>query len=262
MIIVTNDDGIQSRGIQALYSAATHVFGKGNVLLVAPSGPQSASGMSLTFHKPLRIAHVHTAKIDGYAVSGTPADCVFVAEFQLLKGKPIDLILSGMNEGSNVSVQSVESSGTVSAVKFGAVRDIKGIAFSLAIEMGTNSTTYSNAKFHIIKLLNKIKKNGFPQGANIINVNFPGKVSKSTRWRVCGMESALFNDYAEERKDLMGKPYYWLGGKLKRRFGNGTDCHVLFEAHSVAITPIKLDYTDDALKMRLLKKLEADGSQT
>ncbi|MGC8676094.1 MAG: 5'/3'-nucleotidase SurE [Candidatus Micrarchaeia archaeon] len=255
MILVTNDDGIQSRGIKTLYSAALQVFGKGNVEVVAPSGPQSASGMSLTFHKPLRITRVKAPGIEGFAVSGTPADCVFAAEFQLFKGKKVDLVLSGMNEGSNVSVQSVESSGTVSAVKFGAVRKIKGMAFSLAIEMGIGKSTYAYARTHIVRILSSIKRNGFPEGADLVNVNFPGDVRPATKWRICGMEDVMFDDYVEERKDLAKKSYYWFGGKPKRRFSRGSDCAVIFEEHAVAITPIRLDYVSEALKKSALERL-------
>ncbi|MGC8628735.1 MAG: 5'/3'-nucleotidase SurE [Candidatus Micrarchaeia archaeon] len=256
MILVTNDDGIFSRGIMTLYKSAVEVFGRRNVLVVAPSGPQSASGMSLTFHKPLRLEKVKTHNIEGYSVSGTPADCVFLSEFYLLKGRKIRLVLSGLNEGSNASMQAIESSGTVSAVKFGLVRQIKGIAFSLATEMGINNRSFSNAGKIISKILLKIKHKGFPEGVDMLNINIPGDINNSTKVRICGIEGALFNDFVVKRKDLSKRDYYWLGGRLKKKFAKGTDCFELFTNHSVAISPIKLDYVNAILREQTLKKLD------
>jgi 5'-nucleotidase len=256
MIIVTNDDGIYSKGIKTLYAAAVEAFGQRNVLVVAPSGPRSASGMSLTFHKPLRIERVEVPGIRGFSVSGTPADCVFAAVFHIFKGGKIDLILSGINSGSNVSLQSIESSGTVSAVKFGSVCRIKGIAFSLALEMGLSKSTYANAKSQIVKLLLRIKKNGFPADVDILNVNLPTDVNNSTKWSICNMEDALFTDYISERKDLAGRKYYWLGGKSKKRFKKGTDCFELFVNHSIAISPMELATISDKLKRQSMEKLK------
>jgi len=91
LIIVTNDDGIYSKGIKTLYSAAVEVFGEKNVTVVAPSGPRSASGMSLTFHRPLRIERVIMPGIKGFSVSGTPADCVFVSMYHIFKTKRLSL---------------------------------------------------------------------------------------------------------------------------------------------------------------------------
>ncbi|MGC8547884.1 MAG: 5'/3'-nucleotidase SurE [Candidatus Micrarchaeia archaeon] len=256
MIVVTNDDGIYSKGIRTLYRAAAKVFGDGNVVVVAPSGPQSASGMSLTFHKPLRIDRVETSSIKGFAVSGTPADCVFLSVFYLLKNRKIDLVLSGLNEGSNVSMQAIESSGTVSAVKFGLTRNINGIAFSLATEQGIGKSSFANAGRLIVRILSSIKKNGFPEGVDMLNVNIPGSVSAKTRLRVCGIESVLFDDYVAKREDLSKRSYYWLGGRLKRKFAKGTDCFELFTNHSATITPMKLDYVNSELKKRTLEKIE------
>jgi len=258
MILVTNDDGIHSEGISALYKAAVAVFGISNVAVVAPDGPRSASGMSLTFHKPLRVGRIEEADFSGFATSGTPADCVFIAMYKLLKGKSIDLVLSGINHGSNASLQSIESSGTVSAVKFGAAHRVKGIAFSLAVEMGEHKEMFAKAAGHVEKMLKLIAKNGFPRGVDILNVNIPSNISNKTKWKICSFEPALFKDFVIERKDPTGKKYYWLAGNPKRQFGAGTDCRVLFVDKEIAISPIELSSISARLKEETARVLNAE----
>ncbi len=257
MIIVTNDDGIYSRGIKTLYGAAIDVFGEHNVTVVAPSGPRSASGMSLTFHKPLRIERVVMPGIKGFSVSGTPADCVFSAMNHILKGKKIDLVLSGVNNGSNASLQSVESSGTVSAVKFGAVYGIKGIAFSLATEMGLQKSTFKNTRMQIAKILQHTKKHGFPKDIDMLNVNIPTSVNASTRTVVCDLEDTLFKNFVTERLDPNKKNYYWLGGKLKKNFKKGSDCYELFTNKSITVSPMELASINASLKKEIASVLDA-----
>ena len=257
LIIVTNDDGIYSKGIKTLYSAAVEAFGEKNVTVVAPSGPRSASGMSLTFHRPLRIEKVIMPGIKGFSVSGTPADCVFVSMHHIFKNKKIELVLSGVNNGSNVSLQSVESSGTVSAVKFGAVHGIKGIAFSLATEMELQRNTFSNAKLHIIKILNSIKKRGFPSNIDILNINLPTNLNSSTKIKICNLEDTLFNNFVNERADPSKKLYYWLGGTHKKRFSKGSDCYELFIKNSITVSPMELASINADLKKEIANVLDA-----
>jgi len=257
LIIVTNDDGIYSKGIKTLYSAAVEVFGEKNVTVVAPSGPRSASGMSLTFHKPLRIEKVMMPGIKGFSVSGTPADCVFASIYHILKNKKIDLVLSGVNNGSNASVQAVESSGTVSAVKFGAIYGIKGIAFSLATEMGLQKKTFSNVKTQIVKILNSIKKNGFPSDIDMLNINLPTALNSSTKVKICDLEDTLFDNFVNERIDPSNKLYYWLGGTLKKRFKKGTDCYELFIKKSITVSPMELASINPNLKKEIAQVLDA-----
>jgi len=258
MIIVTNDDGIYSKGIKTLYSAAIQVFGEKNVAVVAPSGPRSASGMSLTFHRPLRIERIEMPGIKGFSVSGTPADCVFAAMYHLFKGKKIELVLSGMNNGSNASLQAVESSGTVSAVKFGSVGGIKGIAFSLANESGVQKNTFKNAEAQIVKIRRSVKRNGFPKKIDMLNINIPANVNASTGLKVCNLESTLFKNFVTKRFDPYKKTYYWLGGKMKSNFKKGTDCYELFINNSITISPMELATVDRKLKSEIAEVLNAE----
>lgn len=257
LIIVTNDDGIYSKGIKTLYSAAVEVFGEKKVTVVAPSGPRSASGMSLTFHRPLRIERVIMPGIKGFSVSGTPADCVFVSMYHIFKNKKIELVLSGVNNGSNASLQAAESSGTVSAVKFGAVHGIKGIAFSLATEMGLQKRTFSNVKIHIAKILYSIKKKGFPSDIDMLNINLPTTLNNSTKVKICNLEDTLFNNFVNERADPSKKLYYWLGGTFKKRFKKGSDCYELFVKKSITVSPMELTNINPDLKKEIAQILDA-----
>ncbi len=248
MIIVTNDDGIYSKGIKTLYQTAVEVFGEKNVTVVAPSGPRSASGMSLTFHKPLRIERIVLPGVKGFSVSGTPADCLFSTVYYLFKRKKIDLVLSGINNGSNASIQAIESSGTVSAVKFGAIHGIKGVAISLATETGVRPKTYKNTRIHLARLLNEIKKNGFPKDVDILNVNIPTTINGATKWKICDLEDTMFNNFLSKKMDPRRSIYYWLGGNMKKSLKKGTDCYELFKNESLTISPLEIVNINKDLK--------------
>ena len=245
MILITNDDGIYSRGIKTLYDAAVEVYGKREVNVVAPTGPRSASGMSLTFHKPIRADKVVLPDIKGYAVSGTPADCVYIAHYKLFRGKRIDLILSGINKGTNVGMDAVESSGTVSAVMFGAVCHIKGIAFSLELEEPSKPKMFSNAQVQIVKMLNAIKRRGFPKKIDMLNVNIPNSVNGKTEVKVCTIEDSLFNKFVIQKRDPRGDSYYWLWSSRKKRLERGSDCYGVFMDRDISVTPISLPRPDE-----------------
>ncbi len=241
MILITNDDGIYSKGIRVLYDAAVEVYGKGAVNVVAPTGPRSASGMSLTFHKPIRADRVVLPGIEGYAVSGTPADCVYMAHYKLFRGKKIDLILSGVNKGTNAGMDGIESSGTVSAVKFGAVCHINGIAFSLELaEQDDINKIFANTKAQIVKILTAIKRNGFPKGIDMLNVNIPDTVNSKTKIEVCTIEDSLFSKFVVQKNDPRHDLYYWLWSSRKKKLKKGSDCYAVYIERATSITPISL----------------------
>lgn len=259
MILLTNDDGIYSKGLKTLYFAAAKVFGDRNILVAAPDGLRSASGMSFTFHKPLRVNHFefpNQGGYKGYSISGTPADCVDITRHHILKKKKIDMILSGANIGSNASIQAIESSGTVAAVKFGAIFGIKGIAFSLATEMGMEKNTYKNMEEHLAELLTEIKRHGFPKDVDILNVNIPATISAKTKWKVCDLENTQFNDFVVERKDPRGKTYYWLWGKKKKKFTKGSDCYELFNNKALTISPMEISNINKNLKKEVAASIK------
>lgn len=244
MIIVTNDDGYTSEGISILHRAAKKVFGEKNVTVVAPDGPRSASGMSLTFHKPLRIERIKINGSDGYSVSGTPADCIFIAANYLFKDN-VNLILSGINHGMNAGIEAVYSSGTVSAVVYGAIIGIPGIAFS---KHGDKPYKDKNEEKVLIEklvlILNKIKKEGFPKDIQILNINFPKEVHKKTKIKVAKFESRVFDCYVKVNKDPRNKEYYWIFGDIKKDLNKEYDVASILRGN-ITITPMRLSVSTE-----------------
>ncbi|MCL4399332.1 5'/3'-nucleotidase SurE [Candidatus Parvarchaeota archaeon] len=240
VVLVTNDDGYMAPGLFTLYKTARKVFGN-NVVFAAPDGPRSSSGMSFTFHKPLRVEKIKHEGISGFTVSGTPADCVFIAVHHMFKGK-IDLVLSGINEGMNVGLETVYSSGTISAAMFAAISNIPSIAFS----KHTYSDDHDDIKYEmestkqkLFQILNIIKKKGFPTKVDMLNVNFPKKVNMKTRIMVVKTDRRVFDDIVREKKDPRGRLYYWLYGTLRKDLDKKADIWSLMNGH-ITITPIQL----------------------
>lgn len=240
MIVVTNDDGVRSPGLLALYKAAA---GLGeDVEIVAPSGPQSSAGMSITFFKPLRIEKVRLDGIYAYAVSGSPTDCVFLAKYKLFKRRNIRLVLSGINLGENLTLQSFYSSGTISAAMAAAINGIKGIAFSMVIDYRDEPPieVFEGAAGYARRIIKAILERGFPKNVDVLSVNFPAKIDEKTKIKVAPMARTMFEEYVVERRDPRGQKYYWLGGRLKKSFEKGTDVYTVLVENNVSVTPFVL----------------------
>jgi 5'-nucleotidase len=249
VIVITNDDGVRSPGLYALYQAAQ---GLGeDVRIVAPSGPQSAAGMSITFFKPLRIERVKLEGPTAYAVSGSPTDCVFLAKYKLFKGKNIRLVLSGINLGENLTLQSFYTSGTVSAAMAAALNGINGIAFSMVMNYKDEPPlkAFEGAKKYAKMIVAAVLEKGFPRSVDVLSVNFPATIDDKTRIKVVPMARTMFDEYVVERHDPRGQKYYWLGGRLKQGFEEGTDVHTVMVENNVAVTPVVLsNHSDDAMR--------------
>lgn len=245
LVLVTNDDGIDAVGIRAFVGALKHV---GELLVVAPERKRSAAGMSLTFHKPLRIQQRSSHVGREYAVSGSPADCVLVAVKKLLRGKLPDVVASGINYGDNVTAQSLYASGTVAAALQGAIEGIPSVAFSLAIPNNHPppedrlTESYAAAAVHARKIVQWICVNGLPDGVDYLNVNFPLSVKKETRSRITSLGRLRYDNRVLSRRDPLGRSYHWLHGYMlkKRSFPKGTDVHAIFVEGRVSITPMRL----------------------
>jgi 5'-nucleotidase len=249
LIVLTNDDGIRSPGLLALYRAVRELGEKTEI--VAPAGPQSAAGMSITFYKPLRIEKV---LIDGkiaFAVSGSPTDAVFLARYKLFKRREIKLVLSGINLGENLTLQSFYTSGTVSAALAGALNGIKGIAFSMVIDYRYEPSIdeFAGAISYTRKIVAGVLKNGLPEGVDVLSVNFPERITEKTVVKVVPMARTMFDEYVIERRDPRGKSYYWLAGKVKKELDVGTDVHTVLVEKNISITPVSLvNYSKEALE--------------
>jgi 5'-nucleotidase len=244
-ILIANDDGIDSPGILKLAEALETV---GNVTVVAPHRERSTSGHSLTLHKPLRCYEV---KKNYYAISGSPADCVYMATRLLMKNKP-DIVVSGVNRGANLG-NDIYYSGTVAAAREGAYFGAKAVAMSLflghhteKVEMNWETAT-EFAKIFIPKVASQELP---PQ--TILNVNVPNKPANEIKGvKIATQGLRYYSDEIGVRKDPRNRAYYWLGGEYKG-FENipGSDC-VAADQGFISITPLRFDSTDYELHEEL-----------
>ncbi|MBS1984844.1 MAG: 5'/3'-nucleotidase SurE [Bdellovibrionales bacterium] len=241
-ILVSNDDGVSSPGIQALSKALMKV---GHVTVVAPEREQSTMGHALTLHKPVRLFKVASEPgRDQWATRGTPADCVYLGIRQVLKCNP-DIIVTGINNGVNVG-NDIYYSGTVAAAREGAVMNIPAIATSLDyhFEVGAQpKANFEDCAEYIVGLVKQVLKNGLPTNA-MLNVNFPNvPFNKIKGTKVARQGFRIYTDKITEKFDNRNKPYYWLGGTYAGfRPIEGSDCEVLDQDY-ISITPCRLDIT-------------------
>ncbi len=240
-ILITNDDGVSSGGLRAL---ADTVKTLGEVSVVAPDRERSAAAHSLTLHRPLRVEQIGPRV---YAADGTPVDCVNLAVYGILKGRP-DLVISGINHGPNLGEDLVYS-GTVSAAFEATFLGIPAFAISLAAREGFQYRTAAN---FALKVAAHIMKNGLPQGT-FLNINVPNvEEDKIRSYKITQQGKRVFQDAVVEKVDPRGKKYYWIGGG-DQGFQEiaGTDFHAVAN-HHISITPLCVDLTN-RVAMKVLK---------
>ncbi len=239
LILVANDDGISAPGIRNLIRIMNDF---GDVVVVAPDGPQSGMGHAITIEATLRCDKVVIDKgpQEEYSCSGTPVDCVKLAVNQLLDRKP-DLCVSGINHGSNSSINVIYS-GTMSAAVEGALEGIPSIGFSL-LDYAHNAD-FSEAEKYIRQITQSVLDNGMDRGV-CLNVNFPKtKQDEALKGiKVCRQANANWEEEFEERVDPKGRTYYWLTGKFVN-YDKGTDTDEwALENHYVSVVPVQFDVT-------------------
>jgi 5'-nucleotidase len=245
LIMVSNDDGVTSPGIVALADAASSL---GSVMIIGPDGEQSAAGMSLTFHRPLRVTKVHVGRTVAYAVSGSPADSTMIGLHSILPRKP-DAVISGINLGENVTIQDVFASGTVAAALSAALMGIPAIAFSMEIPPnkmvvhGKKDPSFSIPARIAAEILREVLEEGMPKGADLLNVNFPWGTGWDTRIKMTSLEGRKWKDSVLERKDPRGRPYYWLGGTRLPNFRKDSDAYAVHKQKAISISPLSFDFT-------------------
>jgi 5'-nucleotidase len=239
LILVTNDDGIHAPGLRSLVEVAKE-FGK--VLVVAPDKPQSGMGHAVTINGILRLDKVEYSVdgVEAYSTSGTPVDCVKLAIYRVLGGKKPDFLVSGVNHGSNSSINVIYS-GTMSAAVEGAVEGIPSIGFSL-LDHDENAD-FKPAQTYIRKMLKSSLTLGIPKDT-CLNVNIPKlSLKKINGIRVCRQARAFWEDSFEPKTDPSGKEYYWLTGKFNNEDrGEDTDEWAL-ENGFVSVVPVQYDLT-------------------
>lgn len=245
LVMVTNDDSVQSNGIIQL---ARSIARYADVMIVAPEQPQSATALSLTLHKPLRVSRVRRKEFNCYAVSGTPGDCVLIGVNKLLPRRP-DLIASGINIGDNNTFEDILASGTVAASLEAALSGINAIAFSMQVgdelqfTVGYGQVDFSRAAAVAGEIVRDILFNGMPGGAELLNVNFPSRIDPSTQLVLTEIGRRKYSQKVLVRKDPRGRPYYWLFGERLSDFPANSDAEAVLKKRKISITPIVLNMT-------------------
>ncbi|WP_418790002.1 5'/3'-nucleotidase SurE [Phosphitispora sp. TUW77] len=253
LILISNDDGIQAPGINALRSALEHL---GDVCVVAPDRPRSASGLGITIHKPLRVEEFEfsASNAKGYAVNGTPSDCVKLAIQALLPSKP-DIVVSGINLGPNLGTD-VLYSGTVSAALEGVINGVPSIAVSLA---SWESVDFDYAAKFAQKLVKVVLDKGLPD-ETLLNVNVPvlNDEKKPNRVAVTRLGKRRYENTFEKRRDPRGKDYYWMGGEVMDIMAEpGTDIASVKNGE-ISVTPLFFDVTDNNF-MNMVREWNLDS---
>ncbi len=237
-ILVTNDDGINAPGIRALISVMAEI---GNVIVVAPDSPQSAMGHAITINSTLYLnkVSVENAAVTEYACSGTPVDCVKLAVNEILKKKP-DLCVSGVNHGSNSSINVIYS-GTMSAAVEAGIEGIPAIGFSL-LDYDWNAD-FDQIKSFIKKIALEVLSQKLSEGT-ILNVNFPKlKQDEIKGIKICRQAKAIWMEKFDKRQTPFGKDYYWLSGEfVNQDKGEDTDEWALAHGY-ISIVPVQFDLT-------------------
>lgn len=241
-ILLTNDDGIDARGLEVIERVARTM--SDDIWVVAPAEEQSGTGHSLTLTHPIRLRRHDERR---FSVTGTPTDAVMMALAHIMKDTPPDLILSGVNRGANLA-EDATYSGTVSAAMEGALAGVPSIALSQAYArqgMGS-SVPFASAEAWAQRVVEPLTREPMARGT-LVNVNFPAVGADEVRGiRVCRQG---FRDYGrlriDERTDPRGFPYYWFGlASTVETPGHQTDLEAVADGY-VSVTPLHLDLTHD-----------------
>ncbi len=240
LILVTNDDGITAPGLRALVRFMSEI---GEVVVVAPDSPQSGMGHAITldntlFSKKITVNMADGAKVE-YNCSGTPADCVKLGLQELLARRP-DICISGINHGSNSSINVIYS-GTMSAAIEAGIEGIPAIGFSLCDYSW--KADFEQAKDFIQKIVREAIKNGIPQGV-VLNTNIPKLEKRHIKGiKICRQARANWKEKFDKRTSPTGKEYYWLTGEFELLDkGEDTDEWALENGY-ISVVPTQFDLT-------------------
>lgn len=249
-ILLSNDDGIHSKGLIALYNRLRKI---GKVWVVAPMEERSICGHALTVHHPLRIMEIEEGF---YGINGSPADCIFIAIREIMKKKP-DLVVSGVNRGSNLG-QDVYYSGTVSAAREACMCNVPALAVSLAVDFSVHRPEqkihYETAVKYAADVIGAFKKKKYP-AFNVINLNVPDLPANKVKGiKITRQGFRLYKGNVLKRVDGRGKTYFWIGGRYDGfHRAKDTDCDAVEQGYA-SLTPMQLDTTDYST-LKLLNKM-------
>jgi 5'-nucleotidase len=247
VILITNDDGVTAPGILNLIEAVKDL---GKIVVVAPDKPQSGMGHAITIGNPLRLHPVQLSEgVEAWQCSGTPVDCVKLAVDKILHRKP-DLCLSGINHGSNHSINVIYS-GTMSAAVEAAIESIPSVGFSL-LDYSLEAN-FEGARKYARIIVENLLRNSLDKHL-VLNVNVPAVPKELIKgMKICRQAYAKYEEDFVERNDPTGKKYYWLTGKFVN-FDKGKDTDVwALENNYVSVVPVQFDLTNYVLKTKLEK---------
>lgn len=238
LILVTNDDGITSNGIKKLVDLMTRV---GDVIVVAPNSPQSGMGHAITVGDTLRLTENRIfGDLPAYECSGTPADCVKLAKHHLLKDRKIDLVVSGINHGSNTSI-SVLYSGTMSAAIEAAIESTPAIGFSLCDYNPDGKMDHVDE--YVLKVTRETLAKGIPKGI-ALNVNFPAHQSQKIKGiKICRQANARWEEDFDQRVDPHGRIYFWMIGNFVNHDKGEDNDEWAIANNYISVVPCQYDLT-------------------
>ena len=232
-VLLSNDDGVNAPGLAALAAA----FSDDEVWVVAPDREQSASSHAISLHRPLRIVQVGERR---FSVDGTPTDAVYLALNHVLRGRPPDLVLSGVNHGPNLG-NDVLYSGTVAAAMEGALLGVSAIAVSLAARPPHDFGPPAAFAAELARSISALH----PPRPILLNVNVPAGPVKGFRFTRLGVRT--YGNEVIEKQDPRGRSYFWIGGDASHQDIPLSDCNTVLDEGLVAVTPLRLDLTHDGL---------------
>lgn len=250
-ILVSNDDGIRAPGIKVLQRIARQI--SDDVWVCAPMNEQSGAGHSLSLRTPIWLRRIATRR---YGVEGTPTDSVLMGIHQLLKDNKPDLVLSGVNRGSNMG-EFITYSGTCAAAMEATLLGFPAIAISQQIDPAEGSVHWATAEAHVPALLRKLLRAGWPK-RTFININLPKvRSDEVTGVEVTRMGQRTMGDSLVEQRHPMGGRYYWIGAlPAAAPGGKGTDLAAVAEGR-ISVTPIDLDFTNRRAMKPLARALDS-----
>ena len=239
LILITNDDGYASKGLRTLVEVAKEF---GEVVVVAPDGPRSASSHAITMNTPLRLHHFQTDD-DGtryFRTNGTPCDCVKLGLRVVLKDRPADLVLSGINHGSNSSVSLIYS-GTMGAAVEATLSHVPAIGFSL-LDYHADAD-FTAARHYVRLILKEMLQHPFTDEASL-NVNIPNVPLEAIKGvKVSRQAKGYWQEEMVERTDPYGGKYYWLTGRLEITDNGEDTCEWALQHNYVSVQPVQNDFT-------------------
>ncbi|MCY3414868.1 MAG: 5'/3'-nucleotidase SurE [Candidatus Heimdallarchaeota archaeon] len=239
-VMISNDDGIRSMGIDALSREAQTL---GETYILAPDRQQTARAKAMTFHKPIRVTETKTISgLEAQSYDSAPADAVIL--FSHFHDEP-DVVLSGINSGDNTSIHSILTSGTAAVAMEAGMKGIPSFAYSLDV---SDEFFYSNeipgeleraAKLSIIIAKHFLQASeAFWEDTLFINVNYPKTLNAKTKVEFGELETYKYNNYVVDRLDPSGRTYFWMWGDKRETFNEEGDSYKLYKKQVVTITPV------------------------